>query len=106
MPLLPIPGFKGGHEPKLIEQLPWDETEGLSWDFVALDETVVDKTEFSNTQVAVLHGEGNRTAQIDPMAASGKAFRGYKVLKDAVSNQYLGLGHPDSGPDLIVDDPE
>ena len=54
----------------------------------------------------MLHGEGNRTAQIDPMAASGKAFRGYKVLKEAVSNQYLGLGHPDSGPDLIVDDPE
>ena len=108
MPQLPIPGIGLGEElkPSLVEALLRDETEGLSWEFVALGGDRVDKTEFPNTQVAVLHGEGSFAAQNDPRAASGKAFGGYKVLRGAVSNQFLGLGHPDSGPDMIVDDLE
>ena len=59
VPQLPIPAFPGELKPKFVEQLLRDETEGLSWEFVALGGTVVGKAEFPNTQVAVLHGEGN-----------------------------------------------
>ena len=114
VPQLPlIPGIEE-LKPKAVEQLLRDETEGLSWEFVALGGDVVDKAEFPNTRIAVLHGKGSLPAQTDPEAESCKAFRGYKVLKKAVSNQplgvgyrgnqWFGLGHPDSGPDMIVDD--
>lgn len=105
VPQLPIPAV-GALAPENVEALLKDHTHGLSWEFVALGEDRVDKAGFPNTQIAVLHGEGNHTAQTDPRAASGKAFRRYKVLKGAVSDRRLGLGHPESGPDLIVDDEE
>lgn len=105
VPQAPIPGVED-LKPEVVEALLRDEAEGLSWVFVALGGDQVDKAQFPDTQVAVLHGQGCRTAELDATATSGKAFRGYKVLKNAVSNQPLGLGHPDSGPDMIVDDEE
>ena len=105
LPQLPLP-VVGDLKPHHVEALLRDEAEGLSWQFVALGGDLVDRSEFPNTQIAVLHGEGSHRAQNDPEAASGKAFGSYKVLREAVNNQPLGLGHPDSGPDKIVDDTE
>lgn len=103
-PQLPINGQLVDITPDKVEQILRDRVEGLTFKFVTLGgEPVKDCSQFPNTEVAVLYGQGRGMTQTGA-EGEGPAFRSYKVLKDAVSNQVLGLGHPETKLDLIKDD--
>ena len=102
-PQLPLPGDGLGElDPDNVEKALRHKDEGLNWEFVALGGDKVDALEFPNTQIAVLHGEGKSDYQLQGPDKS--PFGKYTVLKNAVSNQALGLGHPDTKLDLIKSD--
>ena len=75
---------------------------GLKWYFVENGGRKADPTEFPNTEVAVLKGQGQHPIQGRVMPR----YQAYKKLTLATEGRRLGFGNREGPNDLIRDDPD
>jgi tyrosinase len=102
LPLLakanPPPGLGlGALDPGPVEEI---LRQKLTWEFVELGGRRRSASDFPNTEIAVLHGQGSHATERGQLAT----YEGYKKLLGATQDKPLGSGNPDTQVNLIRDD--
>ena len=105
---MPVGGHQVGavlDDTERIEQVLGHSDSGLQWVFVALGGQVLDKTNFKNTLVTVLKGEGRNIDSLRDSDGTSPAYGNYKRLLNPTKDKRQGYGN-DFGlsDDLIMDD--
>ncbi|OCL09390.1 Di-copper centre-containing protein [Glonium stellatum] len=97
---LGIPGLGlGALDPEPVEEILQQQ---LKWVFVEIGGRRHDPADFPDTEIAVLHGQGQHAATLDHLPT----YAGYKKLERATRDKMTGSGHPQARLGLIRDDPQ
>jgi len=97
---LGIPGVGlGALDPELVEEILEQQ---LKWVFVEIGGRRHDPTDFPDTEIAVLHGQGQHASGPHHLPT----YAGYKKLERATRGKRTGSRHPETRLGLIRDDPQ